>query len=222
MPCRVRKWVHLGLCPNQGIMSEKLFGLDEIKLIGNSSYLLQKNRILKKIIKSLSETGEILATEIQNNYPQIASKYTELPYKVSIGEKYNELPYLVMDFPRHFDDKKTFSFRVLFLWGHYFNFSLHLGSDLIDKDSLFQSLSSAKEIYFCIHETPWHHYFTEDNFKLGSKVTSVDISNQLSNNNFVKISERIEFHDIKDISDHSIQEFRLLTEIAGITGKHKF
>ncbi len=204
-------------------MSQKLFGLDEIKLIGDSNYLLQKNRILKKIAKSLSETGEILANEIKDNYPHIASNYTELPCKVSVGEKYRDLPYLVMDFPRHFDDQKTFSFRVLFLWGHYFNFSLHLGSDLIDKDSLFQFLSSVdKEIYFCIHQTPWEHYFTEDNFKLGSEVTSNDISNQLIKNKFIKISERFEFQDIKDIAHQSIEVFRFLTEIASLTTKNKF
>lgn len=188
-----------------------LFKNEEVSLISNAEFLLDKNKILEKIAQELSLSGKKLAVEIEHSYPKINSQFTKLPPKISSGEKYHDLPYLVMDYPRHFDARKTFSYRILFLWGRYFNFSLHLGSDLIDLDALLNHLNASNSpVYLSLHDNPWEHYLEEHNFKIGSLVTFDELSKQLKQNKFVKIVHRVGFDEIESLPDLCIQMFGLL------------
>ena len=93
---------------------------DEINLVNDSRFLLEKRKILKKISYGLGEV-EITLKELinQGGYHFPEGTLTKSG-KISRGENYKGLPYLVLDFPRYSENEQIFIFRTMFWWGNYF------------------------------------------------------------------------------------------------------
>jgi hypothetical protein len=188
---------------------------DEQSLITDRSFLLAKRTVLAKVFSELAASGQQLQTHIKSKHSLIYNSYGLLSPKVSKGENYHGLPYQVMDYPRHFDEENTFSFRVIFLWGHYLSCSLHLGRNLVKPDTI-ASVQLMNPIFLGIASTPWEHYLTADNYKDLASADHEEIRELATKNKFIKLAERYELKDINNLSKLTIKSFDQLTSISGL------
>jgi len=195
----------------------EVFTEKELTIIQNNEFLIDKNKVLEKVKKIFSECGNRLAEEIEFNNPQIKKRFAELPLKISQGENYHGLPYIVMDYPRYFQEDATFSYRIIFLWGHYFNFSLHLGKKAIDTAVLVKNWDKIQEypVFICVHSSPWEHYFQFSYFKKAKSLTLEDASTHLEKYQFIKLSLKEEFNQTDDLPDLTIRNFQTLAQFLG-------
>ena len=186
---------------------------EERALIRDRTFLRSKKKALAKISSLLTDSGKKLQKMVREQYPIIEKSYAAMPPKVSRGENYHGLPYRVLDFPRFFEQETTFSYRVVFLWGYYINFSLYLGEELVKPEVLLKAKSD-NAIYFCIAQTPWEHHFTVENFKKLHAVREDELSSQLDRG-FIKIAIREELQNLDLLPEHTAKNFRILTHAAG-------
>lgn len=204
-------------------MSSELFSKEEIEYLDDTRFLPAKRRIIIKLEDLLIDTAKGLEGEIVKDIYTINPKYLSRGFKVSKGENYQGLPYLVLDYPGYFDGNDIFSYRVMYWWGNFFSFSLHLSGKLLDKFSVQQlkdkSAKYSGNLYICVNESPWEYHFKQDNYVLLKDSTTPDLEGIIDRNKFLKIAKRATTNEWPQLNHHAIENLRLFTWLTGFTSK---
>lgn len=185
---------------------------EEYNTITNSHFLLVKAEAVAKIWAELDAlTDGYLSTINQNN---IDLGEINRPAKISKGENYLGLPYLVLDYPAAFEKEDILAFRTMFWWGNLFSVTLHLQGIYKDKfqQSVLQNIyqSDKKGLYICHAETPWHYHFENDNYIPAEDLTQAEISNLLTQKNFIKLSYKLPLSNHHNLAAFMGQHFQKL------------
>jgi len=177
---------------------------EELGLVSTTHWIELKQGIMDKVGTIFSgASGDINNVFMESG---IQDKYS-LPLttpKISKGEQYRGFPYMVLDYPRIFEGRDVFSLRTFFWWGHFFSVSIHL-SGRYKSVFLTGKTGSAfhlpQDIFFCVHESPWHQYFGEGNFIPADKMQIREIFSVMENREFIRFAQKIELTQWNDLPD---------------------
>lgn len=191
----------------------------ERKYLSDTDFLFTKRNIQKKIIALFNETQKSLRNEIKTGDYSIASKIMKQNPKISRGENYKGLPYVVLDYPRLFDTNDTFSFRVIFWWGNFFSFSLHLEGNslrkgIIELEKKWDYLKT-RGINVCTASTPWQYHFKASNYIQSNELGFSDVRELTRKYTFLKIGRKVALEEWPDIVEQAKYNFGLFTFVTG-------
>jgi len=196
------------------------FSIKELQYLSDTNFLLTKRTILEKVFRGFKACSELIDKELLNSYYRIDSKFLIPSSKISKGENYRGLPYLVLDNPRYFKKGSVLSYRILFWWGNFISFSLHLEGDICTA-ALPSILSKSREqahdqTYYCIGTTPWEHHFQESNYQLIGRTTPDQVRNHYEEFGFIRITKKATLKEWPLLNDLAIRNLQLLTELASL------
>lgn len=188
---------------------KKQFSEGELSLMNDEKFFLLKHDITKKIELLFTD----LLSGLENSNEQNGLNKSILAMnnagKIFKGENYLQFPYINLDYPREFGND-VFAYRSMFWWGHHFSFTLHLSGKYYElAKSNWKHLCKEiknKEVYYCIHSSPWHYHFNKDNYLLFSEVEE----KQFHNSNFLKLSTKIEVNRVGEVVQKGTDFYNLL------------
>ncbi len=181
-----------------------------MEILKNQDFLLTKKKISEKVVAVLAETEAGLKTVISKTKFEFPEGTFLKSGKISKGEQYQGLPYWILDFPRKFDEGKTFSFRFMVWWGNELSFSFQLGKEYATKLNI-QAFPS--DYFFCVNNTPWEYHFEENNYVPILSLSPQAVTNQLSNHNFLKIAKKSPLDQLDEFSDQAISFFETVISV---------
>jgi hypothetical protein len=136
-----------------------LFTEDELRLIGDKQFFLQKARIMKKVRALLDDLYTALQSDVARVNLLAPPSFNFEKYQFVKGEHLEDYPYQYLDFPKHFEGDEKFTFRSLFWWGHHFAFAMILeGRTLLQcKQNLINRYHqvAGKDIHLSLSASPW-------------------------------------------------------------------
>ena len=196
------------------------FSREELDALGEKKFFQTKEQVIAKIRLAFEAASKSLLEELGKSSFQHLVRYTATPPKISTGENYQGLPYMVMDYPRHFNEEDTLSFRIVFWWANYFSLHLHLsGASMTQaKDSLkahWKSLGSSN-FYLCVSETPWEYHFEIENFQPIASLDDSKVDEVASENGFLKIAKKLPLDDVGMLAEEATTTFLVLAKASGI------
>lgn len=182
----------------------------ELFILQDTDFLLTKATALVKIQELLAATKkslEIVVHSTENRQQTTDNSTFSFPEgtkfngKISKGENYRQLPYFVLDYPTLFDNDHIFAYRVMFWWGHFFSFTLHLQGRFLQqyRTTIVKNLdlSDAEKTYISVGETPWEYHYEPDNYQLLSQLNKTSLFKK----DFLKISQKIELEEWKELPE---------------------
>jgi hypothetical protein len=92
---------------------------EEAALMADQHFFLAKARIMAKMRHLLEATHATLKEELASASLATPPDFDPTNRQFVKGESLELFPYQYLDFPKHFHDSNTFSFRTLFWWGHH-------------------------------------------------------------------------------------------------------
>jgi hypothetical protein len=95
------------------------FTQDEAALMADQNFFLAKARIMEKVRRLLEATHVTLNEEVVAASLATPPNFDPTNRQFVKGESLEFFPYQYLDFPKHFHDSNTFTFRTLFWWGHH-------------------------------------------------------------------------------------------------------
>ena len=95
------------------------FTNEEAALMADQHFFLAKARIMTKVRHLLEATHSALKEEVASASLATPPDFDPTNRQFVKGESLELFPYQYLDFPKHFHDSNTFSFRTLFWWGHH-------------------------------------------------------------------------------------------------------
>ncbi len=116
--------------------------------------------------------------------------------KISRGENYKGFPYVIMDYPALFNKDDVFAQRTMFWWGHFFSITLHLSGkykELYSEVVLRHLLHTGDDVYVCVGEKEWEHYFEKSNYRAYSSLQPEE-RDALLQKSFLKVALKYELH----------------------------
>jgi len=186
---------------------------EEIQLVGNSEWILTKNRILEKIKGLLLEVLSKQQDLLQKNPGLLPASLLQTSPKISRGENYRGLPWLVLDYPRHFSKPDVFAIRTLFWWGQFFSVTLHLSGaykqQMIDTLVERADLFAAAGCFYCINEDEWEHHLQPDNYVPLSDTEPQQRATLLRSKRFLKLCLVIPLNDWEKVQQQLFAAFEL-------------
>ncbi len=187
----------------------------ELSLIGNTEWILLKQKIYDKISMLFSDSSNYLKNEIIPMYDFPPSALNKPP-KISKGENYRQLPYIVLDYPGYFDRKDIFALRTLFWWGNFISINLHVAGNYlsgIDLSSLDKDLENDFPLYISVAETQWEHYFGEDNYVLCKNLDKDDIHKMSKQKGFLKFALKFDLTDFERMSQNLEKGYKQIARL---------
>ena len=185
------------------------FSSGEIELIMNSEVLHTKASALAKVNHLLSETRQVLKECIEQMQFSFPANTNLLSGKISIGENYRGLPYQVLDYPAKFTAEDTFAFRTMFWWGNFFSSTLYLQGESLDRYRSIllknKDMLQGKDIYICVHDSPWEHHFESDNYRILENNLQY-----LEKHPFLKLAVKWEISEFKTLPVQVKEYFEML------------
>ena len=189
----------------------------ELNLITNTGFILTKNAVIQKI-KLFFEELQTCQQKIIENYPiSKLNEVTKTSPKISKGENYKGLPWLVLDFPRHFEIKNTFTIRTMFWWGKFFSITLHLSGRYKNhwQKQIIENYTelAASGFYICVGETEWEHHFEPDNYIMINEFSKEDFQKNIITNSFLKIGKKIPIEQLNKLEINLSDYFKMLINL---------
>lgn len=190
-----------------------ILSAEEQEALQDRSFFIKKRLITEKIYRQFAAVVEAA------NESQLFSGITFPPGtdfttgKISKGENYKGLPYLLLDFPRNFSKESMLAIRSMIWWGHFISSAFLISGErkLFVQQSIFNQLTelSKKNIYICIHESPWHHHFGNDNYVLLKKLNRKEIQSILNQSGFIKLARKIPVSGIAKLNPFMMESFKI-------------
>ena len=139
--------------------TDPLFTEDELRLIGDQQFFLQKARIMKKVRALLDGLHAGLQTEVAGVALLAPPSFNLKKCQFVKGEHLEDYPYQYLDFPKHFEGEEKLTFRSLFWWGHHFVFAMIIeGAALLQYKQNFMNryhLVAGKNLHLSLSPSPW-------------------------------------------------------------------
>ena len=198
-------------------MSKPEFTERELSYLADTDFLLAKKKVIDKVIQHFRFCSTSIDKEIRKDNFIFNPEYLKPYPKISRGENYRGLPYVVLDNPRYYTHEVIFSYRILFWWGHFISFSLHM-----EGPEAFQTLEnlienrdnySGESIFFCVGRTPWEYHFEEDNYVELKFLSDNEILSQWEKNGFLKISKKATLDEWPLLNDLAIRNFHIFSDL---------
>ena len=198
------------------------FNKQQLNYLHDTSFLLEKRKISRELQQLLATTERALVKLVNEEKPAVIPEDCLIAAgKISRGENYRGLPYLVLDYPRLLKQDDIFTFRTMFWWGNFFSCTLHLQGISLDRyrENIRSSLFSAKEEYLrsgtflCVNKSPWEYHYGKDNYLPLSDFDNEALSAVLDKD-FIKVSQRMELKDYRNLEDFAISSFRRFLSFA--------
>lgn len=202
-------------------MADILFTEKELKYIADTDFLHTGHIIKQKITSLFEASAQELKEELDTGKYNIDPHLIRLPPKISKGENYRGLPWIVLDYPKKFQKEDTFSFRVIFWWGHFFSYSLHLeGAAMTSALPMLKhywSKMKTENVYACVSSTPWEYHFNSSNYIRSDKITFDQFNDLARTNTFIKISRKATLREWPRVINQTIKTFRLFMLFTGFS-----
>ncbi len=144
--------------------------------------------------------------------------------KISKGENYLGFPFFMLDLPRLFNNDELLAIRTMVWWGNLISCTLLVSGSKLEacKKAVLQNFSrlAALNTSICISDTPWHHHFDEDNYKLMLQLKESEVAHLLSHQSFLKLSRKIPVGEINNLLQFSIESMRMYANLLKDDDKH--
>jgi hypothetical protein len=101
------------------MISPSQFTNEEAALMADQHFFLAKAQIMAKVRRLLEATNSTLKEEVASTSLATPPDFDPTNRQFVKGESLEFFPYQYLDFPKHFHDSNTFTFRTLFWWGHH-------------------------------------------------------------------------------------------------------
>jgi len=189
------------------------FSKQELEILSNSEFFLQKHAVTKKVVELFSELERELRKNISSH--TFLNSFTDTSIgKTFKGENYRQLPYVVLDYPKRFSADSIFTYRTMFWWGNEFSFTLHLQGHSLDhlRKALLNNAHSLKnkDVFVCINTKQWHYHFEEDNYQpLDELLKTGVLFEKIQANDFVKLSRRMPLDKYGHLTKYGQETFEL-------------
>ena len=182
---------------------------EERNVLRNTEFLQIKNQLSEKVVRYLSKIERALHQAIQEDAFDFPAGTFLKSGKISKGEQYKNLPYFILDYPRLFTHANVFAFRSMLWWGHEYSCTLHLQGDILKSHSksITENLSKASDGYFCVNKQPWEYHFERDNYVPLEEINSSDISRQIKEHEFIKISDFMPLVNFSAYESFTLESF---------------
>ena len=168
---------------------------EELRLLGDTHFLLSKHRIQKELEKLLAIAEREMRQQLSQSGVSLSATVASKTGKISRGENYQLLPYLVLDYPRHFSKTSVFACRTMCWWGHDFSCTLLLQGELLEhyRTALLRQAErlTSSDCWIGIHQSPWEHHFETDNIREARNFSTAELQTHLQQHPFVKITRRL-------------------------------
>lgn len=188
------------------------FSNEELAAIKDRNFFQLKHSSTKKIVDLFGELEKELKAIANENNLNIEGLNVSAG-KIFRGENYNLYPYVLLDYPRLFTTESVFAFRTMFWWGSGFSFTLHIQGKALKKfrSKLLNDMKKliGMEVYFCVSKTPWQYHYEKDNYILISENTIEDITMMGIQNEFIKLSRRLDIDHFSLVKEKGIETFKL-------------
>jgi hypothetical protein len=92
---------------------------EEAALMADQHFFRAKAQIMAKVRHLLEATHAALKEEVASASLATPPDFDPTNRQFVKGESLELFPYQYLDFPKHFHDSNTFTFRTLFWWGHH-------------------------------------------------------------------------------------------------------
>jgi hypothetical protein len=92
---------------------------EEAALMADQRFFLAKAQIMAKVRRLLTATHVVLKEEVASAALVTPPDFDPTNHHFVKGESLELFPYQYLDFPKHFQDSNTCTFRTLFWWGHH-------------------------------------------------------------------------------------------------------
>jgi hypothetical protein len=184
----------------------------ELEFLKDKEFLLTKSKINEKtheMMESLENDIRVHVNAISFRFP----KGTLLKSgKFSKGENYKGLPYRVLDYPRLFTQKSTFSCRHILWWGNEFSTTLHIAGEakvhFAPKFLANFNALKSQDFYLCVSNEPWRHEFEPENYKHISEVDKDWYETYLEGIDFMKMSNKLPLDEYKQMGDFAMSNMK--------------
>jgi hypothetical protein len=189
------------------LSSSRSLSEEEFKVLADTTFLLTKQEIDKKISALLLDYQHELAELHANNPTILPPTINALPKKINKGQNYRGLPYWVVDFPSHFDKENIFTFRVVLWWGNYISASLIMCGNYFERAELDFVRVNNSGLSYSINSSPWLIEFEPKNL-IPVKTTNLkQIKEHYENSKFVKLAVKYDLKQIEELTTLCNQDF---------------
>ncbi len=196
------------------MMAKVTLSNTEKNLVLNQDIFLTKNAVIEKVYQLFYNADIFYKEQLQqlNNLPNSIKNSNG---KISKGENYLQMPWVMLDSPNYFKGINFFAVRTFFWWGNYISINFLIAGCLVDdiKHALLKTKSDFKDWSLCIHESPWHHHFKEDNFiKLDQASSS-----QIEELKFIKLAKKIPLQEWDNVEYFLKENYQQLVKLINET-----
>jgi len=188
------------------------FTPDEVRLMADEQFFMQKARIMNKVRALLDELHRALADEIAGAEFVAPVSFGLRKFQFVKGEHLEHYPYQYLDFPKHFDGAEKFTVRSLFWWGHHFVFAFIVEGGCLSqcKQNLMNRYHqvAGKDLHLSLSATPWEWKQGEGYTLPLSHDRKSEIAAVLSGRRFFKIARYVRHDDPLVAEGHVVQAGR--------------
>lgn len=182
---------------------------EEIDFVNDASIIETKNRIIKKMMKILTEVQEDMDGYVKSH--DFFSGMKIRTGKISKGENFLGLPYLVLDHPAIFKKNNIFAYRTIFWWGHYFSNVLVLRGKYFNffapKVLLNLEKKPTNGLLYCVDNHPWNHKM-EENYVPIDELETIRLEKLVADAKFLKIGNKTPLDNADRLSEITLNTFR--------------
>jgi hypothetical protein len=177
----------------------------EMELVNNSSFILTKNNIIRKVYDLMGDLQMAYKDILQQHH--LPDEVVKISPKISKGENYEGLPWVMLDYPRYFTGTDVFAIRTFFWWGHFFSITLQTkGKYKLQLQVDDNKFKMKKDLYLCCNENEWQHHFREDNYLPFVSFTQ----EQIDALSFIKLSTKIPLQEWDNVYNFLSKNFNEL------------
>ena len=171
----------------------------ELELVKDKEWILTKRSIIER---SYDLFAEAVADIGLFNEEVLQGNIRTAPPKISKGENYRGFPYVMMDYPRCFEKENIFAVRTMFWWANFFSITIHLAGTYKDHfaGKLLKNVTLLEDLFICVNDDPWQHYFEPDNYVHGSQLGRDQIQ-QMITGPFIKFALKYELEQWNEMQE---------------------
>ena len=175
-------------------MSKLSLSADEMLLVNDSSWIISKHKVIKKVYDFYGSLLLRFEEEVKNYWHLFPENIKYLSGKISKGENYRLLPYVILDYPAFFWKENILAIRTMFWWGNFFSITLQLSGQhkemfTKNRNEIIPWLKQY-EYFICIGEGEWEHHFEDGNYQAAISLDDEEYS-KIFQKEFFKISKSI-------------------------------